>query len=347
MATTDSPTTLSELQTQVLNLVGESTTPTALTNLATRYLNTALQDIHQERWYWAERVGRLELHASYTTGTVAVSLSARTTVTGTDTLWDTAVTGMGWDNARAGGKLTFAGAPDWYPVSSVDSDTAITLGQPFIGDTALSGATYTYYEDEYALESDFDDEHGILDALSFYANREIRILPSSEFYRLFPRNTVPGATITAATITHLGPSGSVARRPRLVIAPPSSVQRTIPYRYYTIYPVVSSAGAGQMDLSAATDQPIIPLRWRYALVFLAASYWKRDRHDDTRSGEYRGLYDQLMLRARQSHDAADNRPRLIPRAAASYRAHARWPWRGGRGRGDGGASFDELRDRSG
>lgn len=347
MASSDSPTTHSELQTALLNLVGESTAPAALTTLASRYLNQALQDMHAERQWWAERIGRLELHDDYTTGTVAIALTARTTVTGTGTLWNTTVTGMGWTNARAGGKLTFAGATDVYPVSSVSSDTALALVEPFIGDTALSGATYTYFEDEYALAADFDDEHGILDAISFYANREIRVIPSSEFYRLFPRNSIPRATITAATLIHLGPSGSVDRRPRLVVAPPPSAPRTIPYRYYTKHFAVSSAGVGAENLSAATDEPIIPPKWRRAVLFLAASLWKSDRHDDTRSRELRGRYDELMLRARASHDAADNRPRLIPRAAASYRAHARWPWRGGHGRFDGGADFDELRDRHG
>ncbi len=346
MATTDTPTTLSELQTQTLNLVGEPTTSTALTNLATRYLNMALYDVHQERWWWAERRSQLELHTSYTTGTVDLALSARTTVTGSSTLWNTTVTGMGWTNARAGGKMTFQGATDVYPVSSVGSDTAITLAEPFIGDTALDDATYVYFEDEYELASDFDDEHGIFDAISFYQNREIRVIPSSEFYRMFARNSTPGSSIRAATIIHLGPSGSVARRPRLVIAPPSSVQRTIPYRYYTKHLATNSSGTGQENLSAATDQPIIPLKWRYALVFLAASYWKRDRHDDLRSGEYKGLYDQLILRARQSTDAADNRPRIVPRSAASYRQHARRPWSGA-GRFDGGDYFDELRDRNG
>jgi hypothetical protein len=132
----------------------------------------------------------------------------------------------------------------------------------------------------------------------------------------------------------------------VVFAPPPSVQRTIPYRYYTKHLAVSSAGVGAEQLSADSDQPIVPLKWRYALVLHAAGRWKGDFHDDARSQELKGRYDELLLRARQSHDAADNRPRMVPRAAASYRRHAMRPW-GGAGRYDGGAYFDELRDRDG
>jgi hypothetical protein len=93
------------------------TTVTANLEKAKSLLNEANQDMHRERQWWAERRDRLELHASYTTGTVAIALADRTTVTGTDTLWNTTVTGMGVTNAIAGGKMTFAGSTDVYTVS--------------------------------------------------------------------------------------------------------------------------------------------------------------------------------------------------------------------------------------
>lgn len=323
MSSTDNPTTFTECQTALLNVLREPTSSTALVDLAGRYLNIALHDVHAERWWWAERYDRLETHARYTTGTLAIALAARTAVTGTSTLWNTAVTGMGFNNVRAGGKLLFSGATHVYPVASVASDTSLTLTEPFIGDTALSGASYTYYEDEYGLAADFDDEHGIVDALHFPADRKIRIIPSSDFFRRFTRNSGPATRPRFATIIHQGPSGSTDRRPRLVLAPPPSLQDSIPYRYYTKHLAVSSAGVGAENLSATTDHPIMPLKWRYGLVYKAAELWMLDRKADARVSEYKGRYEGLMLRARQSSDSADNRPRIEPSVGYFARAPGR------------------------
>jgi hypothetical protein len=344
MATTDTPATFGELQTALLNLLKEVTGITAVTNVASRYINTGLHDMMQERWWWAERFDRLELHDDYTTGTVSIALATRTTVTGASTLWNTAVTGMGFNNARAGGKMTFAGSNDVYRVTSVGSDTAITLDEPFIGAAALSGAAYVYFEDEYALAADFDDEHGVLDAINFYANRELRVIPSSELYRRYPRNSTLATSPRVATIVHRGPSGSVTRRPRLLVAPPPNQLIALPYRYYTRNLAVSTAGVGAENLSATDDEPIVPLKWRYGIVLKAAEHYARDRKNDPRSAEYKGQYEALMLRARASQDAADNRPRIEPRLGG-YRARARRPYSGMRtGRWATGTWFDELRD---
>jgi hypothetical protein len=324
LASTDQPTTFGELTTALLDVTRENTGSAALEVLAQRYLNQANQDLHQERWWWAERVGRLELHAAYTTGTVALALADRTAVTGTDTLWNTTVTGMGFANVRAGGKLVFAGAHDVYPVASVTSDTALTLAEPFVGDTALSGATYTYFEDEYALPSDFDDEHGLEDAITFQEARTLTVLPRAQFRLAYPRNHRPSATLRHATLIHLGPSGSVDRRPRVVFGPPPLVTRTMPFTYYTKHLAVSSVGAGAEHLSADADEPIVPAKWRMALVYKAAELWMLDRKSDPRASEYKARYEALILRARTSADQADARPTVVP--AGTY-----WPARAGRG----------------
>ena len=339
MAATDNPTILSECRTALQNVMKEVTGITAVNTVTDRYLNIALHDIHQERWWWAEAFGRLELHADYTTGTVSIALATRTTVTGSSTLWNTAVTGMGFNNARAGGKMTFAGAADVYPVASVASDTSLTLGEPCITAAALTAVSYSYYEDEYALPADFDDEHGVMDAINFPEHREIRVLPSHEFYRWYPRNSTAG-TPRHATIIHLGPSGSVARRPRVVFAPPPTDLMTIPFRYYTTSLARSSAGVGQENMTANADEPIVPLRWRYGLILKAAEHWARDRKNDARAGEYKGQYETLMLRARASSDAADNRPKIEPRVGGYWPGGNR---RGRRPRYVTGTEFEDLR----
>src|SRR3990167_5541820 len=121
MSSSSQPTDLADLRTDLLGLVGEPTGSTAINVIADRYLNEALHDIHTGDPlpipFWAIRRGYITTHAPYTTGTVDITAAARTTVTGTSTLWNTAVTGMGFNNARAGGKMVFSGSTDVYEVS--------------------------------------------------------------------------------------------------------------------------------------------------------------------------------------------------------------------------------------
>ena len=133
-------TDLTDLRTDLIVRVRDATGVTATNNIADRYLNMALHDIHinpGNNWPWSIRRAYLQTHAPYTTGTVAITASARTTVTGSSTLWNTAVTGMGFNNARVGGKMTF-GSSDIHEVTVVTSDTAITIDPRWMGD-ALSG----------------------------------------------------------------------------------------------------------------------------------------------------------------------------------------------------------------
>src|SRR3990167_3393278 len=104
-------TDLSDLRTDLLNRIMEATGVTATNTIADRFINIALHDMHIDpgsNFPWAERRAYLTTHAPYTTGTVSITAAARTTVNGSSTLWNTAVTGFGFNNARAGGKMTFA-----------------------------------------------------------------------------------------------------------------------------------------------------------------------------------------------------------------------------------------------
>src|SRR3990167_1285935 len=211
-------TDLSDLRTGLLNVVREATSVTATNNIADRLLNVALHDIHIDpghSWPWSIRRAYLLTHAPYTTGTVDITAAARTTVTGTSTLWNTTVTGMGFTNARAGGKMTFAGSSEVYTVSTVSSDTALTLESRYIGTAALSAATYSYFEDEYALASDFWRS---VDLRKFSDDRRIEILSRQDFYRAYPRNSATGVP-RRCTIIDLVPSASVTPRPRILFHP--------------------------------------------------------------------------------------------------------------------------------
>jgi len=84
----------------------------------------------------------------------------------------------------------------------------------------------------------------------------------------------------------------------------------IPYRYITTNLAVSSAGAGQANLSADADEPIVPLRYRHVLVLYAAYQWYRDRKDDARSSEAQADYVDLVKRMANDSDPQRDRPRF-------------------------------------
>ena len=340
MAVSDTPTTFLELRTHFLEVLRDLARGIAVPNtVANRYLNLGLQAMHQEDWWWAERAAVLLTHDDYTTGTLSIALATRTTVTGVSTLWATAVEGMGFNNARAGGKLT-VGTTDVYTVSSVESDTSLTLTDRFVGTTALSGQSYTYFEDEYALASDYWRP---IDLRYFDADRTIQIIGPQEFYARFARNTQLVPPRFAALIER-GPSASVALRPRVVFAPPPDRQMIIPYRYHTTGLAVTSAGVASANLSADTDQPIVPLRWRIAVVYKALELWSGDQRDAPRTAFSASKYGELMGLARQAaighqHDT----PRLQPKLE-HYRAHAMAPYSRRTRRYTTGSRFDRLLD---
>lgn len=290
MSTTGQPSTFSELYTDLLNRMRADTTSGGMAEtLAKRYLNISLHDIHiQQNWPWAERHGVIITRPPYTDGSISIAAAARTTLVGTNTLWNTAVTGMGFNNANAGGKVRLAGDDEVYKLTSVASDTSATLTSRYVGsvDTAstyaLAYSSYTYYEDEYALAADF---FRLVDVRQFSDVMQIECLGSQDFYKRFPRNSSRSGTPTKCTIIELGPSGSTDWQPRVVFHPYPDDAHSIPYRYMTRYLAVSSTGTAQVEMSADSDEPIIPKRYRHILLSYASFLWYRDQKDDQRSQE--------------------------------------------------------------
>mgnify|MGYP001576475567 FL=1 len=156
MSSTTQPTDFSDLYSELLSATRSVTGVTAITNQARRYINRALYDIvlgFEHQLPWLEREAFIRTHAPYTTGTVAVTRGS-TTVTGTDTLWTTA-NAYNENNARVTGKMLLTGS-NIYGITTVGSATSITLDERYVADSDLAaGASYTYFEDEYALAADF------------------------------------------------------------------------------------------------------------------------------------------------------------------------------------------------
>ena len=341
MSATSQVTDLNDLRTEVISAVRDQTGVTAINNVVDRYINRALMDIHinpGNHVPWAIRSGTLITHATYTTGTASITVAtSRTAVTGASTAWNTAVTGYSFNNVRARGKIVFSGQLDVYSVSSVTSNTALVLGENYIGSSNLSASSYTYFEDEYALVSDFLRP---IDLRSFSTELDIPLIGPADFRRLYPRNAISGPPRVATTI-QLGFSGSTTPRLRVVLQPVPDTIYLIPYDYITSNLAVSSAGVEQTQLSATTDEPIIPLRYRHLIVYRALADWYKFQQDDTRAASANVQFIDLLARVKGDTTVGQDRPRFMPWQSWAGTTHPRR--RGSRWAT--GTWFDQLRNR--
>lgn len=341
MSAATTPVTFADLYTALLNKVRESTTASAVINKAKGAIDYALQDMHigfAEKVPWAEREATLILRPRSTTGTVSINRGS-TTLTGVATGWTTA-DDFGIAAARAGGKIRIDGTQTLYRVSAVGGAGSITLASAYVGDDVAAGSTYVYFEDEYALAADFLRP---LSAQFFDDNRDIQIVSRADFRERIPRNFATGAP-RVATIVDQEVSGNTTPVRKLVIASVPDRYMLIPYQYVTSKLVRSSAGAAQESFSADDDEPLVPKRYRMAIVFHALYHWYRDGKDDARSQEARAEYVDLMSRIVGDSEIGQNKPRIRPAVGAYVRA-ARRPWRTGAGRFDVNGAFDRLEDR--
>ena len=341
MSTTSQVTSLSDMVTNLSNRLRLSTGVTATDTQLKTSLNTALHDMHLGMDYrlpWAERRAVLRTQDDYTTGTVTTTKGS-TAVTGASTLWNTA-NAFSVNNTRAGGKIVFSGSRTPYEVSSVTNDTAIVLTEKFTETSLAAGSTYTYYEDEYTLATDFLRP---IDMQRFSLEASVELISRTEFRRRFPINSTIGRP-SCATILDLPFSGNTTpvRKVKLASAPNDFYQ--IPYTYVTSYLAVSSTGAAQANMSADTDEPIVPLRYRHAIVFHALYNLFRDKKDDTRSQEAKAEYVDIMTRIMMDTEVGGVRPQLRPRVSG-YVNQAKRPYsRGGGGRRFDRGHFDEMGD---
>ena len=339
MAVDTQLTTFSDLYTDLQNRVRVQTSVTATENQAKRYINIALHDMHLgfgEKFPWAHREADLVTQPEYNTGMVTISQGS-TALAGTSTAWNTN-NAFGVANMRAGGRIVIAGGVEIYEISSVTNDTAAVLTAAFVKSDA-SVVEYLYFEDEYALAADFLKP---LDLQNFDANGDIDLIGRTEFRWRYPRSKVTGKP-KVATIIDRAPVGGTTPERRVRFWKPTDQAYLIPYAYVTSQLATSSAGTAQTQLSADTDQPIVPLYGRHAIMFHGLYHWYKDKRDDTRRLDAKADYTDIILRLVGDQEIGRSQPRFQPRISP-YAGRARAPFRGRRGgRFTTGTAFDEIR----
>jgi hypothetical protein len=140
------------------------------------------------------------------------------------------------------------------------------------------------------------------------------------------------------TLTLFG--GGTAQRKIRFHHPPSTAQ-LIPYNYITRYLAVDANGNRLEQMREDTDEPIVPHRFRTAIVLRGLYWWYRDRLDDARSAEVIQEYDSWVGRMAGDNEIGDVRPKFRPNMTPYYR-RARKPWSGTGRRFDINGRFDRM-----
>lgn len=328
MSSTSQVTTFEDLYTDLLNRVRVTTSVAATLEQAKRYINIALQDIHLGFDYklpWCEKQAYLRTKAPYSTGTVTATKGS-ITFTGTGTLWNTN-NDFGIKNVVTQGKIIVSGYPDVYRVGTVGSDTSLTMYSNFIDDTATD-SEYIYFEDEYALSSFFLRP---IDFKTFSSAMGIALIPRSEFRRRFPVVNTSGRPRVACLIDTETSATSYVNSRRVLLYPYPDREYLIPYTYISSTVATDSAGSPLTSMSATTDAPIMPLRYRHAIVFHALAHWYRDKKDDARAESAKADYTDIMMRIVNDLDIATHTTAKIRPSMGSYVGGAVAPYRGGGG----------------
>ena len=325
MSVTTQFTTFNDLYIGVLNAVRSQTSQASTLALAQRAVNVALQDMHlgqDYQFYWAERNAFLLTHPGYSTGTLTIGQGSQlVTATAGTTFW-TSTNTFGQLNVAVSGKLKFPGDETVYRVATVPTAETLTLNGKFVG-SSLTDSAYTYFEDEYALPSDYLRP---VDMQFFDDNREINLIDRRQLRRGLPRNSTTGRP-RAATQIELGPSASASLRPRIVFAPPPDAAYQIPFGYITNQLVVAADGTLKTNFTLDTDEPIVPLRYRHALYYYALKIFYEHK-DDARRAEADAAYKEVMQRTLGDVTVGDRRMRIEP-AVGNYRQQAERPYRAG------------------
>ena len=277
-----------------------------------------------------------------------------TTLAGTTILDITATNDVGQDNMRPGGKLLLAGERYPYEITAVATSGAFgdlaSIDSVYVKSSTRTEVGFTYFEDEYDLASDFLRP---VDVQRFASGAiPIQLIGRTKFRNRYPNVTTTGLPTVATmmdrsvgtvTSTSGDPSDTLPRR-RIRFWPAPNDAYRIPYSYITSHLATSSTGAAQTQMSADTDEPIVPLRYRMAIIYHALYSWYRDRKDDVvRAREAKAQYDELVYRVRSDVEVGQSRPQMRP-ALRAYRSRSKSPWRGGGSRRFDLGNFDYFGD---
>jgi hypothetical protein len=107
---------------------------------------------------------------------------------------------------------------------------------------------------------------------------------------------------------------------------------------------VSPTGATGQELNQDDSEPILPRRYRHAIVFHALYHWYRDKKNDQRSQEAKAEYEQILIRIADDTEIGGRHASIRVRRDR-YVRRAKRPWGGGSSRYDTNGWFDRMERR--
>ena len=115
----------------------------------------------------------------------------------------------------------------------------------------------------------------------------------------------------------------------------------IPYSYITRYLAMDMLGNRIEQMREDTDEPIVPHRFRTAIVLRGLYWWYRDRLDDQRSQEVLAEYGSWVARMAGDNEIGDVKAKFRPNMTP-YKQRAKRPWSGAGRRFDINGRFDRM-----
>ena len=225
--------TYANIKTAVLAKIGISDDDVA--DVVKQALNDVLEEICQAHNYsWLYGNSSFITTKPYSDGTVAVTEGSKT-VTGSSTTFTSAMVGRKFYCGNA-----------TYEIGAFVSTTEITLSTNYAGDTG-SGLTYKIYQDEYSLASDVEDVLSLRQE-NYPQRLEKRDIEYMDKY--YPQRTSFGYPSMYSPVGY-----DSTYYMKIAVYPIPNQARNIYYRYKKRV----------TEMSADSDTPIIPLRYRWVL----------------------------------------------------------------------------------
>jgi hypothetical protein len=297
-------TTFTDIVTTVMNRAGWPTSDTTLLARAKAIVNTVNKDVAafpSVAWPDLQRRANLTIFAPYSTGGLGI-------IQGADLLNQSPlktspelVTG----NIAAGMKAKIAGYDTILTVKSIVSEWAayVTTTWPH---ASVADQSYTIWQDEYALASDFSRPINYVDFINHWKLQPVGLRQMREYA---PWPAVPGKP---RYYTLIKPAVGDQRVWSILFYPPPDEAVTIPYEYITSYVAFDNAGAGLALMTADDDEPWMDERYRHILIYGALAEVYRDYKDDTRSTEADAKYQGFLKRMTNDAEVTTDVPKFLP-----------------------------------
>lgn len=274
-------TTFQDIYTAAMGWARQPTDNTTLLNRMKDAVNMKYEDVAvHKKWQWLMAEDAVSIIGVYTTGTVTVTQGSAS-VTGVSTTWTD-------DSIDTTYKFKVDGYDEIYDISTVGSNTSITLADTYKGDDATSVA-YRIWKDVYELPNTVREVDQVwVDHRSFPA-RAVGMKKMRELKNLWPTDT---DKVLAFTLIQDSSDGDR----QLQIFPVPDEDYTLHYTY----------AKRITRLSDDEDEPLIPIGYRHVLVYGALEEWALQAGNPQLVTLYSSKYVDLLRRLAHDTEITDD-----------------------------------------